>query len=141
MRKVPLLLTIAALAATLPVICRGAAQRLAMTPPMGWNDWAHYQCNFTAATILANARALVRTGLASRGYDTVTIDDCWMLKVRDGHGDLQPDPARFPHGMPAVAAAIHSLGLRFGIYEDAGSDTCGGFAGSGSPPGGGEPHF
>ena len=20
---------------------------LALTPPMGWNDWAHYQCGFT----------------------------------------------------------------------------------------------
>lgn len=108
---------------------------------MGWNDWAHYQCDFTASTILANARALVRTGLAARGYGTVTIDDCWMLKDRDRHGDLQPDPTRFPQGMRPVAAAIHALGLRFGIYEDAGSATCGRFAGSGSPADGGAPHF
>lgn len=117
------------------------AERLAPTPPMGWNDWAHYQCNYTATTILANARALVRTGLAARGYDTVTIDDCWMLKARDSHDDLQADPRRFPDGMRPVAAAIHDLGLRFGIYEDAGYETCGGFAGSGRPKGGGEPHF
>jgi alpha-galactosidase len=118
-----------------------AARRLAMTPPMGWNDWAHYQCGFTAQTIMANARALVRTGLAARGYDTVTIDDCWMLKGRNGHGDLQADPRRFPDGMGAVAAAIHALGLKFGIYEDAGYATCGGFAGSGAAKGGGRPHF
>ncbi len=115
--------------------------RLAATPPMGWNDWAHYQCDFTARTILANARELVRSGLAARGYDTVTIDDCWMLKTRDRHGNLQPDPARFPHGMRPVAHAIHALGLKFGIYEDAGYATCGGFAGSGVPQGGGRPHF
>src|SRR5665213_2727306 len=36
-----------------------ASQPLAATPPMGWNDWAHYQCGFTAQTILANANALV----------------------------------------------------------------------------------
>ncbi|MGH8316472.1 MAG: ricin-type beta-trefoil lectin domain protein [Steroidobacteraceae bacterium] len=121
----------------------GAAetQPLAATPPMGWNDWAHYQCDYTANNILANARALVRTGLAARGYNVVTIDDCWMLKSRDSHGNLQPDPRRFPHGMRPVAAAIHALGLKFGIYEDSGSTTCGGFAGSGSPQGGGEPHF
>ena len=121
-----------------------AAQRqpgLAPLPPMGWNDWAHYQCNFTAQTILDNARALVRTGLAARGYRTVTIDDCWMLKSRDSHGNLQPDPQRFPHGMKAVAKAVHALGLKFGIYEDAGSQTCGGFAGSGVPQGGGQDHF
>lgn len=125
----------------LPAVSLGAQQRLAVTPPMGWNDWAHYQCDFTAQTILANAHALVRTGLAARGYDTVTIDDCWMLKDRDSRGELQPDPRRFPHGMRPVAAAIHALGLRFGIYEDAGPVTCGGFAGSGSATPGGKPHF
>ncbi len=113
----------------------------ALTPPMGWNDWAHYQCDYTAGTILANARALVRTGLAARGYDTVTIDDCWMLKDRSSHGDLQVDPHRFPDGMRPVAATIHALGLKFGIYEDAGYATCGGFAGSGAAKGGGRPHF
>lgn len=115
--------------------------RLAATPPMGWNDWAHYQCNFTAQTILDNAKALVSSGLAARGYDTVTIDDCWMQKHRDAAGNLQPDPARFPHGMKPVADAIHALGLKFGIYEDAGYETCGGFAGSGEANGGGSDHF
>ena len=114
---------------------------LAPTPPMGWNDWAHYQCRFDANTILANARALVKSGLAARGYNTVTIDDCWMRKTRDRQGNLQPDTQKFPHGIAPVAAAIHALGLKFGIYEDAGYATCGGFAGSGVPNGGGAPHF
>ncbi|HJS91294.1 MAG TPA: ricin-type beta-trefoil lectin domain protein [Steroidobacteraceae bacterium] len=140
--RLPFLLLIAAAAGLgLPRMSLGAQHPLALTPPMGWNDWAHYQCDFTANTILANARALVRTGLAARGYDTVTIDDCWMLKRRDSHGNLQPDPARFPRGMRQVAAAIHALGLRFGIYEDAGSATCGGFAGSGGSGALGTPHF
>jgi alpha-galactosidase len=114
---------------------------LAAVPPMGWNDWAHYECNFTADTILANARALVRTGLASQGYNTVTIDDCWMQKDRDTTGNLQVDPRRFPQGMKVVADTIHGLGLKFGIYEDAGYLTCGGFAGSGESKGGGTDHF
>lgn len=138
--KLSLFVIAAAAVLSLPVMTLGAQQRLASTPPMGWNDWAHYECDYTAKTILANARALVRTGLAARGYATVTIDDCWMLKDRDSHGDLQPDPRRFPQGMRAVAAAIHGLGLRFGIYEDAGSATCGRFAGSGASAGG-KPHF
>jgi alpha-galactosidase len=117
------------------------APRLALTPPMGWNDWAHYQCDYTAKTILANARALVRTGLAARGYHRVTIDDCWMRKQRSSSGNLQPNPKKFPLGMQVVSAQIHSLGLKFGIYEDAGYATCGGFAGSGIPHGGGKAHF
>jgi alpha-galactosidase len=113
----------------------------AATPPMGWNDWAHYQCGYTAQTIIDNARELVKTGLASRGYNTVTIDDCWMQKTRDASGNLQVNRQRFPHGMKPVSRAIHALGLKFGIYEDAGYATCGGFAGSGQPQGGGKDHF
>ena len=114
---------------------------LAATPPMGWNDWAHYQCGFTADTILENAQALVSTGLISLGYDTVTIDDCWMLRDRDANGNLQVDAKRFPNGIKPVADAIHKMGLKFGIYEDSGSETCGRFAGSGLPQGGGEARF
>lgn len=119
----------------------GRGQTLAATPPMGWNDWAHYQCGFTAQTIVDNAQALVKTGLAAKGYNTVTIDDCWMLKARDTNGDLQADPGRFPAGMKPVADAVHALGLKFGIYEDGGSTTCGGYAGSGVQKGGGADHF
>ncbi|MGH9588451.1 MAG: ricin-type beta-trefoil lectin domain protein [Acidobacteriaceae bacterium] len=124
-------------------VCARAAeeQPLAPVPPMGWNDWAHYQCGFTAQTILENARALVKTGLAARGYNTVTIDDCWMQKDRDAEGNLQADPGRFPNGMKPVADAVHALGLKFGIYEDSGWETCGRFAGSGEPKGGGADHF
>jgi alpha-galactosidase len=68
-----------------------------------------------------------------------------MLKTRDAGGNLQPDPVRFPHGMKPLADAIHHLGLKFGIYEDAGSTTCGSYAGSGWPkggePGDGSDHF
>jgi alpha-galactosidase len=119
----------------------GGPKPLAATPPMGWNTWAHYQCGYTAQTILANARALVSTGLAARGYDTVTIDDCWMQKDRDVAGNLQVSRQRFPLGMEPVARAIHALGLKFGIYEDAGYATCQRFAGSGRPKGGGQDHF
>lgn len=107
----------------------GGPKLLAATPPMGWNDWARYQCGYTAQTILDNARALVSTGLAARGYKVVTIDDCWMQKSRDARGNLQVDPQRFPQGMRPVAQAIHGLGLKFGIYEDVGYATCGRFAG------------
>jgi len=117
------------------------AQTLAPVPPMGWNDWAHYECNISADTIVGNARALVKTGLAAHGYNTVTIDDCWMQKTRDAQGNLQPDLSRFPHGIKPVADAVHALGLKFGIYEDSGYETCGKFAGSGVPNGGGPDHF
>lgn len=117
------------------------APQLALTPPMGWNDWAHYQCDYTAQTIVDNARALVQSGLAARGYNTVTIDDCWMQKDRNAQGNLQADPTRFPNGIKPVIEAVHKLGLKFGIYEDSGYLTCGGFAGSGEVNGGGRNYF
>lgn len=136
-------LAIFACAIAAPALAAPAAQGtpLALVPPMGWNDWAHYQCGFTASTILYNAHALVDRGLAAAGYNTVTIDDCWMQKDRDASGNLQADPQRFPQGIESVVQSVHSLGLKFGIYEDAGYSTCAGFAGSGQPKGGGHAHF
>jgi len=136
-------LAVFACAVATPALAAPAAQGtpLALVPPMGWNDWAHYQCGFTASTILYNAHALVDRGLAAAGYNTVTIDDCWMQKDRDASGNLQADPQRFPQGIESVVQSVHSLGLKFGIYEDAGYSTCAGFAGSGQPKGGGHAHF
>jgi alpha-galactosidase len=139
----PLLLLAFLHGAAIPGVAAAAgdSKPLAAAPPMGWNDWAHYQCGYTAETILDNAKALVSTGLAALGYNTVTIDDCWMQKDRDASGNLQADPQRFPQGIEPVAHAVHALGLKFGIYEDAGFETCGRFAGSGQPEGGGQDHF
>ncbi len=114
---------------------------LAATPPMGWNDWAHYQCSVSEQVVLDNAQALVSSGLAAKGYDIVTVDDCWMAASRDSSGALVADPVEFPHGMAWLADRLHSMGLRFGIYEDAGSATCAHFPGSGQPQGGGSDHF
>lgn len=103
---------------------------LAMTPPMGYNNWSYYQCKINEDVILSQARALESTGLAKKGYDTITIDDCWMSKARNADGTLAADPQKFPHGMAWMGEQVHALGLKFGIYEDAGTTTCGGFAGS-----------
>lgn len=117
------------------------AATLAATPPMGWNDWAHYECSVTEQTVVANADALVSTGLAAKGYKTVTVDDCWMSASRDASGTLVADPVKFPHGMAWLGTYLHTKGLNFGIYEDAGSTTCGGYPGSGQSSSGGPDHF
>lgn len=124
-----------------PTATSGDGRSLAVTPPMGWNDWAHYQCGVTESIVKANAQALVSSGLAAKGYDTVTVDDCWMQTGRDANGNLVANTSIFPDGMAALGTYIHNLGLKFGIYEDAGYATCGGYAGSGTPNGGGADHF
>jgi alpha-galactosidase len=54
----------------------------------------------------------------------VNLDDCWAINERDAHNRSQPDPTKFPSGIRALSAYIHSLGLKFGIYSDAGTHMC-----------------
>jgi len=98
---------------------------LALTPPMGWNTYNRFGCNIDEALIRGAADAMVASGMRDAGYKYVVIDDCWE-GVRDADGRLQPDPKRFPSGMRALGDYIHSKGLLFGIYSDAGAKTCAG---------------
>jgi alpha-galactosidase len=118
--------------AALALAAPAAAQKdpsLALTPPMGWNSWNHYGCNIDEALIKATADALVSSGLRAAGYTYVNLDDCWH-GTRDGDGNIQPDPVRFPSGMKALGDYLHDRGLKFGIYSDAGATTCAGRPGS-----------
>ncbi|GAB3797043.1 hypothetical protein GCM10028798_07690 [Humibacter antri] len=124
----------AAMATTVPSSSTAATTAssyngLALTPPMGWNDWSYYQCNINEKLILDQGAALVSSGLAKKGYDTVTIDDCWM-QSRDASGTLVANPTTFPDGMKYIGDKLHAMGLKFGIYEDSGTYTCGGYPGS-----------
>ncbi|HEY0759029.1 MAG TPA: glycoside hydrolase family 27 protein [Acidisarcina sp.] len=108
-----------------------SAQRdaLAKTPPMGWNTWNKFACNVDEQLIRTAADQMVSTGMKDAGYTFIVIDDCWH-GARDAHGDIQADPQRFPSGIKALSDYVHSKGLKFGIYSDAGSKTCAGRPGS-----------
>ena len=105
------------------------ASELALTPPMGWNSWNIYACDINEELIREVAEAMVDRGLKDVGYEYVVIDDCWHGK-RDSLGFITADPGKFPSGIKALADYIHALGLKFGIYSDAGWKTCGGRPGS-----------
>lgn len=96
---------------------------LALTPPMGWNSWNKFACNVSEDLIKGMADAVVKSGMRDAGYVYVNIDDCWQVS-RDANANIVADPQRFPHGMKAVGDYLHSLGLKFGVYSDAGSKTC-----------------
>ena len=96
---------------------------------MGWNSWNRFACNINEKLIRETADALVSSGMKEGGYQYLVIDDCWHGD-RDAHGDIQADVQRFPSGIRALADYVHSKGLKFGIYSDAGSKTCGGRPGS-----------
>ncbi|HYC94556.1 MAG TPA: glycoside hydrolase family 27 protein [Sphingomicrobium sp.] len=97
---------------------------LAKTPPMGWNSWNKFGCNVNERIVRNVADAMVASGMKDAGYEYVVIDDCWHGK-RDANGFITADPEKFPSGMKALADYIHSKGLKFGIYSDAGRMTCG----------------
>jgi len=103
---------------------------VALTPPMGWNDWYSVYCGVNAQLVEQTAQEMVADGMKAAGYDYVNIDDCWMAPSRDSSGNLVADPTRFPDGIAPVAAYVHSLGLKLGIYEDAGTTTCAHYPGS-----------
>ena len=96
---------------------------LALTPPMGWNSWNKFACNVSAELVRGMADAMVKSGMKDAGYQYVVIDDCWQVS-RDGNGNIVADAQRFPNGIKAVADYVHSVGLKFGIYSDAGAKTC-----------------
>lgn len=102
---------------------------LAKTPPMGWNTWNKFACDIDEKLIRSAADAMVESGLKDAGYVYIVIDDCWHGE-RDSQGFIQVDPKRFPSGMKALVDYVHSKGLKFGIYSDAGNKTCGGRPGS-----------
>lgn len=96
---------------------------------IGWNSWNHFGCNIQEALIRSTADTIVSSGLFKAGYEYVNLDDCWALS-RDNASRVVPDPKGFPSGMFALGQYIHSLGLKFGIYSDAGTNTCAGRPGS-----------
>lgn len=102
---------------------------LASVPPMGWNSWNKYKCDISETLIRKQADAMASSGLKDAGYQYIVIDDCWQSH-RDEKGNIQADPERFPSGIKALVDYVHSKGLKFGLYSDAGVLTCAGRPGS-----------
>jgi alpha-galactosidase len=92
---------------------------------MGWNSWNKFACNVNEQTVRDTADAMVSSGMRDAGYQYVVIDDCWQ-GPRDPGGVITADALKFPSGIKALADYVHSRGLKFGIYSDAGRLTCGG---------------
>ena len=114
--------------------------RLALTPPMGWNSWNCFGPKVTGDDIRAAADAFLSSGLADHGWNTVVIDDYWANRpcetndVRLMGAEREPDGtirsnARFGD-MKALADYIHAKGLKAGLYSSPGKLTCGKCTGS-----------
>src|ERR1700685_2975133 len=106
-------------------------ENLARTPPMGWNSWNTFQTRISEKLVMETADMMVSSGMKDAGYIYLVLDDGWMAMERDPKtGDLVADPEKFPHGMKALADYVHAKGLKFGLYNCAGTKTCAGYPGT-----------
>ncbi len=129
--------------------------KLALTPPVGWNSWGGYMLMISDQVMRKTADMIVERGLADVGFQYVSIDDCWMRispenyaarnerkkkqhegfdydgligEERDADGNILPNK-HFPD-MKGMVDHIHSYGLKAGLYSSPGPYTCQNFAGS-----------
>ena len=101
---------------------------LAKTPPMGWNSWNNFSNRVSDQMVREMADGIVKSGMRDAGYIYVNIDDTWEGARRDANGNITTNN-KFPD-MKALAAYVHSKGLKLGIYSSPGPKTCAGYEGS-----------
>lgn len=113
--------------------------KIALTPPMGWNGYNRFADSIDDATVRAGADAIVNSGLINHGWVYVNIDDSWSTKPgstdpmrmgdpRDANGMPNPNK-KFPD-MKGLTDYIHSKGLKAGLYSSPGPLTCSKYAAS-----------
>ena len=114
--------------------------KIALTPPMGWNSWNCFAGRVTAEDIRNAADVFDKSELANHGWCYVNIDDFWQNKVEKTDDPTLSGPVRNADGtigvnkrfpsMKELADYVHSKGLKIGLYSSPGPWTCGGCAGS-----------
>jgi hypothetical protein len=107
--------------------------KLALTPPMGWNSWDCYGASVTEEILRGNADYMAEH-LKPYGWEYIVCDIQWYepqaksteynhffpLEM-DEYSRLIPAVNRFPStkdgkGFKEIAEYVHSLGLKFGIH-------------------------
>ncbi len=94
-----------------------------LTPLMGWASWNAFRVNISESRMKEQADALVKTGLPAYGYTYFNMDD-GFFGGRGDDGVLRYHRERFPNGIRCISDYAHSLGLKAGIYTEAGRNTC-----------------
>lgn len=102
--------------------------KIALTPPMGWNSWNCWGLSVSQDKVMSSAKALIDKGLADYGYAYINVDDAWEAPQRSADGRILVNE-KFPD-MKALGDTLHAQGLKFGIYSSPGDYTCGGYLGS-----------
>lgn len=103
-------------------------QKIALTPPMGWNSWNCWGLSVSQEKVISSAQAIIDKGLADYGYSYINVDDAWEAPQRNADGTIAVNE-KFPD-MKGLGDWLHSHGLKFGIYSSPGDLTCGNYLGS-----------
>lgn len=108
--------------------------RIALTPPMGWNSWNCWGLSVDQQKVIAAGKSFLSKGLINYGWTFINIDDGWEIfgestdPKRDNDGSILTNE-KFPD-MKSLGDSLHSFGLKFGIYSSPGPLTCGGYTAS-----------
>jgi hypothetical protein len=136
MKKISIALVLAAIFFGLQLSSRAQSSEPSLAqiplPPMGWSSWNSFSNTVNSANTIGQADALHTSSLQKAGYEYVNIDEGWWLGDRDEMRNIVVDPKAWPAILPGdrdgdmtnIVRYIHSLGLKAGIYTDAGKDGC-----------------
>lgn len=102
-------------------------EKIALTPPMGWNSWNVFGAAISDQKIRDMADAMVKLGLPDYGYAYINIDDGWQGQRGGKYNAIMPNE-KFPD-MKALVDYVHSKGLKIGIYSSPWVQTYAGFTG------------
>ena len=113
--------------------------RIALTPPMGWNTYYGFRLSVSDQLIREQADAMVKSGLADHGWSYINLDEGWTMNPaskdpllngapREVDGRIRAN-GRFPD-MKALCDYVHGKGLKIGLYSSPGPLDCAGFVGS-----------
>ena len=94
---------------------------------MGWNSWNAFGSANTEELTKIMADKFIELGLDKLGYKYIVLDDgCYKPARVDGK--LSNEPVKFPSGFKSLSDYIHAKGLKFGMYNDIGTNLCAGAA-------------
>ncbi len=114
-------------------------EKIALTPPMGWNSYNRFGDSIDQATVKIGVDAMVKSGLVNYGWNYINIDDSWSVKpgskdsmrmgeARDANGMINTNK-KFPD-FNALTDYIHANGFKAGLYSSPGKLTCTGYTAS-----------
>src|ERR1700679_79153 len=111
----------------------GAEEKLAATPPMGWNSWDAYGLTINETQFRSNM-VVMAAQLKEFGWQYVVIDEGWYLEnpelasmreqlryTVNARGQYEPALNRFPSakegvGVKPLSDTAHADGLKLGIH-------------------------